>query len=153
MDHPTSLKPDRSDYVAIAASLAVALVMGVLIFAPSAMAEPVSPVTADVTLIARPIHGAGCDVRTIAAGSSPRVTAAEEVEKLSVSCSDDPSVGWRELRKGLGGAHACVVVLGDLRQVAPGVRVVRDPTASDPNHCLLSGVTPNQFVSRATWQN
>ncbi|HYV45227.1 MAG TPA: hypothetical protein VFA20_10220 [Myxococcaceae bacterium] len=39
------------------------------------------------------------------------------------------------------------------RQVAPGVRVVRDPTESDPHHCLLSGATPNQFVSRATWRN
>lgn len=153
MDRPTSLKPDGSDYVAIAASAAIALVMGVLIFAPSAIAEPVSPVTADVTLIVRGIHGASCDARAIGAGSSQRVRAGNEVEKLSVSCSDDPSMGPEVLRKGLGGEHACVVVLGDLRQAAPGVRLARDPTESDPYHCLLSGVTPNQLVSRATWQN
>lgn len=151
MDRPSSLKPDGSDYVAIAASAAVALVMGVLIFAPSAMAESVSPVTADVTLIVRGIHGASCDARAIGAGSTVR--AGKEVEKLGVSCSDDPSVGPEVLRKSLGGAHACVVLLGGLRQVAPGVRLVRDPTESDPYHCLLSGVTPNQFVSRATWRN
>jgi hypothetical protein len=153
MDRPTSLKPDRSDYLALAASAAIALVMGLLSFAPSALAETASPVTANVTLIVRAIHGSSCDARAIAAGSSPKVAPEEEVEKLSVSCSDDASVGWSELRRGMGGAHACVVVLGDLRQAAPGLRVVRDPTPSDPYHCLVSGVTPNQFVSRASWQN
>jgi len=153
MDRPTSLRPDRSDYLAIIASGAIALVMGALSFAPSALAEPVSPVTADITLVARAIHGASCDARAIGAGGRRRAAAKDEVEKLSVSCSDDPSVGMEVLRKGLGGSHACVVVLGDLRQAAPNVRLVRDPTASDPYRCLLSGVTPDQFVSRAAWRN
>jgi hypothetical protein len=153
MDRPASLKPDPSDYVAIFASTGIAVVMAVLSFAPSALAEPVMPVSADVTLIVRAIHGTSCDARALGAGSSPKAAAGEEMEKLIVSCSDDPAVGWSALQRGLGGAHACRVVLGDLRQIAPGVRVVRDPTESDPYRCVLSGVTPNQFVSHATWQH
>lgn len=151
MDRHASLKPDRSDYVAIVASVTIALVMGALSFAPAALAEGSTTFTADSTRIVRAVHGTSCDARVIGSGNPRRVKPEEDLDGLSVSCSDDPSVSWEALRQALPRAHACVVVLGELRLTRGSARVVRDPTPSNPYHCRLSRVTPNQLVSRSSW--
>jgi len=152
MDRPTSLKPDRSDYLAIIASLAIALVMGAISFAPAALAESATQVTAETTRIVRAVHGTSCDARVIGSEGEPGVKPGEDLESLSVSCSDDPSVTWEMLRQPLPRSHACTVVLGELRQLRGSVRLLRAPSATNPHQCRLSRVTPNQFVSRASWQ-
>jgi hypothetical protein len=149
VERPASLKPDRSDLVAIAASGAVAVVLGALSFAPAALADGQSPVTADDASIVRLVSGTSCDARAIARGTG--LAADADLDELSVSCTDAPGGRWEDVRRALPAAHACVVSLGDLRQVRADVRVSRDPTEANPYHCRVSRVTPNQLVSRARW--
>ncbi len=151
MDQPTNLQPYRSDYVAILAGVAMTLAMGAFSFGSAAWADTTVPVTANDTRIVRAVHGTSCDARVIGAGSTPRAASNEVLEELSVSCSNDPEVGLDALRQAMPATHACVVVLSDLRKVAPGLRLVRDPSSENPYRCKLSRVTPNQFVSRASW--
>src|SRR3954454_1755268 len=144
MDQPTNLQPYRSDYVAIAAGVVMTLAMGALSFGGAAWADSSVPVTADDTRIVRAVQGTSCDARVIGAGSMPKASPEENVEGLSVSCTNDPEVGLDALRKAMPKTHACVLVLNDLRQVAPGIRLVRDPNTENPYRCKLSRVTPNQ---------
>ena len=146
MDHDfRNLKPDRSDFLALAAAGVIAVIMFGVGFAPSALATDAVPVTADLTRIVRGVNGNGCH-----AGAMGK-NGGQDLAALDVSCTDDPAVSWEALRAPLRSDHACAVTLGDLRRVRPEVALVRDPTADNPHHCRLSAVTPNQFVSRTSW--
>ena len=96
--------------------------------------------------------GAPCDPTIIGAGSAPKAGPNEDMSNLSVSCSADGSVSWTRLREDLPNAHACVATLGDLRKQRREVTVVRDPTDDNPYHCVLSTITPRQFVSGSRYQ-
>ncbi|MDH5824914.1 hypothetical protein QFW77_18265 [Luteimonas sp. RD2P54] len=103
--------------------------------------------------IVRGFNGAApCNAKAIGAGSSPAADPDEDMSNLSVSCSDDRNVTFSQLRQPLPNAHACVTTLGDLRAQRRAVAVVKDPTDDNPYHCVLSTITPREFVSGSRYQ-
>lgn len=110
-------------------------------------------ITADTTKIVRGFNaGAPCDPEKIGEGSSPKAGINEEMSNLSVSCSDDKRVTWQQLRAPLPNAHACIATLGDLRKRNKNITIVKDETRDNRYHCVLSNITPKQFVSGSRHQ-
>lgn len=95
---------------------------------------------------------APCTAQSIGAGSSPAAGPNEDMSNLSVSCSADKRVTWKQLRQPLPNPHACITTLGDLRKQRREVTVVKDPTPDNPYHCVLSTITPREFVSGSRYQ-
>lgn len=105
------------------------------------------------TRIVRGYNGAApCNPTVIGQGSLPKAGVKEDMSNPSVSCSDDKHDDWKALRKPLPNPHACVTTLGDLRKWRREVTLVRDPTDTNPHHCVLSTITPKQFVSGSRYR-
>ncbi|WP_269530904.1 hypothetical protein [Chitinimonas sp. BJYL2] len=110
-------------------------------------------VTAGITKIVRGYNGGSpCAAATVGAGSMPSAGPKEDMSNLSVSCSDDKKVTWAQLREPLPNNHACVTTLDDLRKQNKYVTIVKDKTPDNAYHCVLSNITPTQFVNAAKHQ-
>lgn len=92
-----------------------------------------------------------CNASVIGTGNDPSVGPNQDLTDLSISCSDKDGVTVAQLRAPLPNPHLCYATLSMLRRARRDVAVVRDPTPTNPYHCLLMTITPNQFVSRAKW--
>jgi hypothetical protein len=110
-------------------------------------------ITKAQTKIVRGMNGLSCDATAIGNGNDPHVGPKTELTNLSVSCSDDTSVSYSQLRAPLPNPHACVSTLGSLRKQNRTVAVVRDGNNQNPYHCLLQNITPNQVVAGSKFQN
>jgi hypothetical protein len=111
------------------------------------------PVTAKWTKIVRGVNQMRCEAGPIGDGNDPQVGPNEPLTDLSVSCSDDRSVTLDQLRAPLLNPHICWSELEKLRRSNRHVLAVRAPTRDNPYHCLLSVITPKEFVSRSFWRN
>lgn len=111
-----------------------------------------SPVTAKWTKIVRGVNQTRCEAGPIGDGNNPRVGPDEPLTDLSVSCSDDKAVTIADLRAPLANPHICWSDLERLRKANRHVLVVSSPEDDNPYHCLLSVITPRQFVSRSHWR-
>lgn len=88
-----------------------------------------------------------CVAQNVGNGNSPRVGVNELLTDLSVSCGDPAKVTIAQLKAPLPNAHACKSDLVKLRKKNKAVKLVKDPTGDNPYHCLLSDITPNEFVA------
>jgi len=110
------------------------------------------PISAGHTKIVRAVNlreGNICIPKVIASGNTPPVKEDEELTDLSVSCSDDRAVDYVELEKPLAKDDRgyCLTTLKRLRDKNRSVKIVSNPTDDNPYHCLLSDITPKQFVA------
>ena len=110
------------------------------------------PTTRDITKIVRGSNAVPCNAQAIGQGNSPPVRAAEDLTNLSVSCSDNKNVSYNELRNYLPHPHACGSTLDNLRKARRTVTIVSDPTNTNPYHCILSDITPEEFIRSIKWQ-
>lgn len=144
---------------------AAILVAATAIGASAALGKGGTPITAGTSKIVRGVNFtfvggqaqlANGNVVTpadeIGKGNNPTVTAKEDLDNLSVSCSDDKSATVDALRANLPNPHIYWTTLGDLRNKRKEVTLVRDPTDDNPNHCLLGTITPKQFISGANYK-
>jgi len=105
-------------------------------------------------LIVRGYNGANfCDATIIGTGNSPTVKPQETLTNLSVNCGSSKNVTYKELRALLPNDHACITYLRKLRDQNNLTQIVKDPLPNNKYHCLLSELTPKQFVSGSKWQN
>jgi len=108
-------------------------------------------ITAASTKIVRAVNGKDnpiCTANVIGTGNDPSVGPSDELTNLSVSCSDDRQVTYSQLKQPLGANRSfCITTLGELRDKNKEVLIVADPEAGNPFHCLLSHITPKQFVA------
>lgn len=75
-----------------------------------------------------------------ARGSGVSIDSAGNLSGVSVNSGNGLSV--QELSVGIPHNQIGVTTVGNIR--ALGGNVVRNPTAFNPNHCILCGITPNQ---------
>lgn len=94
-----------------------------------------------------------CDAAIIGTGNTPPVGPKEPLTDLSVSCGSSKKVTIQQLRQPLPNAHACVTFLRKLRDKNKLTQLVADPTPENQYHCLLSVITPNQFIAGSKWEN
>ncbi|QDH69079.1 hypothetical protein [Marilutibacter alkalisoli] len=127
-------------------ALALALAATGIVYADDSVRDPAAKIVRGYN------GGPPCDPQTIGDGSAPKAGPDEDMSNLSVSCSADRNVGWTQLRANLPNPHACVATLGDLRKQRREVTIVRDPTDDNPHHCVLSTITPRQFVRGSRYQ-
>ena len=106
------------------------------------------PITAEWTKIVRGANGCPLTAQSVGDGNRPKVGPRESLTDLSVNASDDKKVTYEDLAAGLAHAEYGFTTLGDLRKANKSVLIVRDPLPTNPYHCLLSVITPKEFVSR-----
>lgn len=99
------------------------------------------------TKVVRGVNQTYCDATAIGNGSNPKVGKKEDMTNLSVSCSDNKKVSFDDLRAPLPSPHFCQTTIGKLRKKNKSVVIVSDPVPTNRYHCLLSRITPNQFVA------
>lgn len=102
--------------------------------------------------IVRGVNGGYCDAQAIGNGNNPSVKPTQDLTNLSISCSKKKADTVAQLRQYLPSPHICYSTLSDLRKSRKEVVVVRDPTGTNPYHCLLATITPNEFVSRSRYK-
>ena len=111
------------------------------------------PITKGHSKIVRAVNqqpsGNSCLPTVIGTGNDPAVGPSDDLTNLSVSCSDNEAVTFKQLEAPLAGPNRvyCVTTLSKLRQKRSEVTVVRDPTPQNQYHCLLATITPKQFVA------
>jgi hypothetical protein len=106
------------------------------------------PITAEWTKIVRGANDCPLTAKSVGDGNNPKVGPREPLSDLSVNASDDKKVTYAVLAAGLPNARYGFTTLGDLRKANKSVLIVRDPLPDNPYHCLLSVITPNEFVSK-----
>lgn len=106
------------------------------------------PITAEWTKIVRGANGCPLTAQSVGDGNNPKVGPSEPLSDLSVNASDDKQVSYAELAGWLPNAHYGFTTLGDLRKGNKFVLIVRDPLPNNPYHCLVSVITPKEFVLR-----
>lgn len=106
------------------------------------------PITDKWTKIVRGANVCPLTARSVGDGNNPKVGPNEPLSDLSVNASDDKKVSYAELAAGLPNAHFGFTTLDDLRKANQFVLIVRDPLPNNQYHCLLSVITPKEFVSR-----
>ncbi|RRH93905.1 hypothetical protein EH240_28580 [Mesorhizobium tamadayense] len=118
-----------------------------------------TPITAGTTIVMRAVNfdpnglPPPSPAKRIGDGNNPKVDPSEDVDNLSVNCSDDKTVTESVLRSSLpAGTHIYSGTLETLRNSRKGVTLVRDPVPGNDYHCLLSNVTPKQFISGTSWK-
>lgn len=125
------------------------------IIVPTACAAPTSSGNDSVnhawTKVVRGVNQTACIPANIGNGNDPSVGPKEDLTNLSVSCSADKKVTFQQLRAPLQNNHACRTTIGALRKQNRYVAIVADPIDGNPYHCLLSDITPNQFVQGAKY--
>jgi len=97
--------------------------------------------------------GSPCNAAVIGNGNSPSVGPKELLTNLSISCGDSKKVTYADLRAPLPSTHACVTYLRKLNDQNQDTQVVKDPIDGNRYHCLLSEITPKQFISGSKWQD
>ena len=106
------------------------------------------PITAKWTKIVRGANACPLTAQAVGQGNNPPVRAKEPLTDLSVIASDDKRVTYNQLAAYVPHANYGFTTLGDLRKANKHVLIVRDPLPNNPYHCLLSVITPKEFVSR-----
>jgi hypothetical protein len=91
----------------------------------------------DSALVCR---GGTCSADKFATGSGVTLDAGGKLQGVSVNSSAGKSV--EQLTVGIPNKQVGVTTVGDVRRV--GGDVIPSPTANNPYHCTLCGVTPKQ---------
>ncbi|WP_075343587.1 hypothetical protein [Tenacibaculum agarivorans] len=88
-----------------------------------------------------------CDniLQKIEDATSPHIGPNEPLVNLSVSASN--VLTYKKLAKNLPHNFYACATLGELRNKNTHISIVSDPTNEDPNHCLISNITPKQLSS------
>jgi hypothetical protein len=138
--------------------IVICLLASLLVFSTSpfnpdiAEAKGKKPITRGITKLVRGSNTNPCTAQAIGSGNVPPVGPTEDLTNLSVSCSEDKDVTYKELWDVLPQQHACGTTLADLRKERPDVTIVSDPTGANPYHCILDNITPREFVRAIKWQ-
>ena len=106
------------------------------------------PITAGWTKIVRGANNRPLTAQSVGDGNNPKVGPKEPLTDLSVNASDDKSVDFKTLAAGLPNPYYGATTLDDLRKSNKMVLLVRDEKPGNKYHCLLSVITPAEFVSR-----
>jgi RHS repeat-associated protein len=85
-------------------------------------------------------RGGSCTAERFMSGSGVTLDSAGKLQGVSVNSGVGKSL--EELTVGIPNRQVGVSTVGDIRRA--GGDVVASPTASNPNHCTMCGITPNQ---------